>query len=130
MMVPVAALAAGGNVHLDKADIDLYNKGSLQNGARLFVNYCMGCHSLQYMRYNRMGKDLGISDELVADNLLFAADKVKFETTPTEVEGAQYFLAVVVCLFGIIVAIPVSFDLISLLRHWDNQTKRPEKTTI
>ncbi|KPK67251.1 MAG: cytochrome C, partial [Acidithiobacillales bacterium SM23_46] len=49
---------------------------SLQRGARIFVNYCLSCHSAAYMRYNRMGKDLGISEELVKDNLLFAADKV------------------------------------------------------
>ena len=76
MMVPVAALAAGGGVHLDEADIDLYNKGSLQNGARLFVNYCMGCHSLKYMRYNRMGEDIGLTDQQVKDNLMFVGDKV------------------------------------------------------
>ena len=55
--------------------IDLSDKASLQHGARLFVNYCLSCHSISYMRYNRMGEDLGISDELVKENLMFAADK-------------------------------------------------------
>ena len=75
-MVPALGLAAGGGVHLDKADVDLHNKASLQNGARLFVNYCLSCHSAAYMRYSRMGQDLGLSDEQVIDNLMFAADKV------------------------------------------------------
>ncbi len=63
-------------VKLDPVKIDLSDKPSLQNGARIFVNYCLSCHSAAYMRYNRMGRDLGISDELVKGNLLFAADKV------------------------------------------------------
>ncbi len=75
--VPVAAFAAGENgVGLDHVNIDLSDKPSLQRGARIFVNYCLSCHSAGYMRYNRMGHDLGISDELVKENLLFAADKV------------------------------------------------------
>ena len=75
--LPVAALASGGGgVKLDAVNIDLNDKASLQRGARIFVNYCLSCHSAGYMRYNRMGHDLGISDELVKENLLFAADKV------------------------------------------------------
>ena len=76
-LVPSAVLAGGGeHVKLDSVRIDLNNKASLQNGARIFVNYCLSCHSAAYMRYNRMGQDLEISDELVKENLLFAADKV------------------------------------------------------
>jgi ubiquinol-cytochrome c reductase cytochrome c1 subunit len=75
-LVPALGFAAGGSVHLDKADVDLHNKASLQNGARLFVNYCLSCHSAAYMRYNRMGQDLGLSDEQVKGNLMFAADKI------------------------------------------------------
>jgi ubiquinol-cytochrome c reductase cytochrome c1 subunit len=67
---------ASSGAHLDHANIDQHDKESLQRGAKLFVNYCLNCHSANYMRYNRMGKDLGISDKLVKENLLFAADKV------------------------------------------------------
>jgi ubiquinol-cytochrome c reductase cytochrome c1 subunit len=75
--LPAAAWASGGEgVKLDDVNIDLNDKASLQRGARIFVNYCLSCHSAGYMRYNRMGHDLGISDELVKENLLFAADKV------------------------------------------------------
>lgn len=70
------ALAAGGGVHLDKADIDLSNKHSLQRGAKLFVNYCLSCHSAHFQRYNRMARDIGLTDEQVIDNLMFASDKV------------------------------------------------------
>ncbi len=65
--VPWVALAAGG-WHLLDARSNLDDKPSLQRGARTFVNYCLGCHSLQYMRYDRMGRDLGISDALVAEH--------------------------------------------------------------
>ncbi len=65
-----------GEVKCDVVKIDLHDKPSLQNGARIFVNYCLSCHSAAYMRYNRMGQDLGISEELVESSLLFAADKV------------------------------------------------------
>ena len=75
-VLPGVALAAGGeHVKLDPVNIDLSDQDSLQRGARTFVNFCLSCHSASYMRYNRMGADLGISDELVKDNLLFAADK-------------------------------------------------------
>jgi ubiquinol-cytochrome c reductase cytochrome c1 subunit len=72
-----AVLASGGHgAKLDPVNIDLGDQPSLQRGARIFVNYCLSCHSAGYMRYNRMGRDLGISEELVKENLLFAADKV------------------------------------------------------
>jgi len=76
-MLPVLVLAAGDGMHNDKVDIDLNNKASLQNGAKLFVNYCLSCHSAKAMRYNRMGKDLELSDEQVEKNLIFTADYSK-----------------------------------------------------
>ncbi len=76
-VMPFAVMAsAPEGVKLDPVKIDLSDKASLQRGARTFVNYCLSCHSASYMRYNRMGEDLGISEELVKENLLFAADKV------------------------------------------------------
>ena len=79
LMMPLVAFAAGGNVHLDKADIDLDNKESLQRGAKLFINYCLSCHSAAYMRYNRMAADLGLDDKQVQNNMLFVADFSKLE---------------------------------------------------
>jgi ubiquinol-cytochrome c reductase cytochrome c1 subunit len=74
--LPAAGFASSEGVALDRVKVDLSNRDSLQRGARIFVNYCLSCHSASYMRYHRMGQDLGISDELVKENLLFAADKV------------------------------------------------------
>ncbi|MCB1856696.1 MAG: cytochrome c1 [Gammaproteobacteria bacterium] len=74
--VPLVVVAAGGGVHLDAANINLNDKASLQNGARLFVNYCLSCHSAKYQRYNRMARDLGLTDEQVKENLMFTTDKI------------------------------------------------------
>ena len=74
-LAPVCAFAAGG-VHLDHANIDPTNKQSLQRGASLFVNYCLSCHSASLMRYEHMGKDLGIDEKLVSENLIFTGGKV------------------------------------------------------
>lgn len=70
-----AHAAGGGLVHLDKAPVDVSNQASLQNGAKLFVNYCLGCHSAAFMRYNRL-TDIGLTEQEIKDNLLFATDKV------------------------------------------------------
>lgn len=67
------ALAAGGGA-LQPSGHDLENQPSLQRGAKYYVNYCLGCHSLNYVRYNRVGADLGIGDEQMR-SLLFTADK-------------------------------------------------------
>jgi ubiquinol-cytochrome c reductase cytochrome c1 subunit len=74
--LPAAVMAAGGGAHLEHANVDLTDKASLQRGAKLFVNYCLSCHSAAYQRYNRMGKDIGLSDDQVKDNLMLAGEKV------------------------------------------------------
>jgi ubiquinol-cytochrome c reductase cytochrome c1 subunit len=65
------ALAAGGGVHLEDARVDVSNTASLQRGARNFVNYCSGCHSARYVRYNRLAADLQLSEDQVTENLMF-----------------------------------------------------------
>ncbi|MDN3699493.1 MULTISPECIES: cytochrome c1 [Vibrio] len=70
-MLPSLALAAGAGVHLDSANNDMSDKASLQNGAKLFANYCLGCHSTQYQRYERVATDLGIPADLMKENLIF-----------------------------------------------------------
>jgi ubiquinol-cytochrome c reductase cytochrome c1 subunit len=55
---------------------DLSDQEALQRGARTFVNYCLSCHSAAYMRYNRMGLDLGIPDSVLLRNFMFGTDKV------------------------------------------------------
>jgi ubiquinol-cytochrome c reductase cytochrome c1 subunit len=59
LALPALGVAAGGAGYPLQAPIDLHNKASLQKGAKLFVNYCMGCHSLEHQRYNRMARDIG-----------------------------------------------------------------------
>jgi len=67
--------AGGGNTFPnDEIDIDWDDKAAMQRGARTFVNYCMSCHSAEYSRYNRVGADLGIPDDLVLENLVFTTD--------------------------------------------------------
>lgn len=70
-LAPSLCPAAGGGYPLDDARVDLSDQPSLQRGAKYFVNYCMGCHSLDYLRYNRLGRDLGLTDKLVEENLIF-----------------------------------------------------------
>ncbi|EVU19633.1 cytochrome C1 family protein, partial [Vibrio parahaemolyticus V-223/04] len=70
-MLPSLAMAAGANVPLDKANVDLTDKASLQNGAKLFMNYCFACHSTQYQRYERVATDLDIPADLMKENLIF-----------------------------------------------------------
>lgn len=74
--LPALGMAAGGGVPLEKANIDLSDNASLQRGAQIFVNYCLSCHSAAYQRYNRMGKDIGLTDEQVKANLMLAGEKV------------------------------------------------------
>jgi ubiquinol-cytochrome c reductase cytochrome c1 subunit len=73
-LLPALACASEGGVALDKAP-ERASLTSLQNGAKLFVNYCLNCHSASSMRYNRL-KDLGLTDDQIKANLLFSADKV------------------------------------------------------
>ena len=68
--------ASGNGVQLLDANIDLSKKTSLQRGAANFFNYCSGCHSLQYMRYNRIAEDLDLDESLVKSNFMFVGDKI------------------------------------------------------
>ncbi len=74
--LPAAVMASGAGPHLEHANIDLSDKASLQRGAKLFSNYCLSCHSAAYQRYNRMGRDIGLTEDQVRENLMFAGDKV------------------------------------------------------
>jgi ubiquinol-cytochrome c reductase cytochrome c1 subunit len=69
-------MAASAGAKLDHFEVDLRDQASLQRGAQIFTNYCLSCHSASLMRYNRMAKDLGMSDELVMENLMFTTDKI------------------------------------------------------
>lgn len=63
-----------GTMPCDQVELDIENKSSLQNGAKVFMNYCMGCHSLKYARYNRLAADLGIPEDLMLGNIIADPD--------------------------------------------------------
>jgi ubiquinol-cytochrome c reductase cytochrome c1 subunit len=70
------AIANTGGAPWDKFPTEkMSDQGALQNGAKLFVNYCLNCHAASYMRYNRM-TDLGLTEAQIKQNLLFATEKV------------------------------------------------------
>ena len=71
----LTAFANTDTIAWDKAPNKLNDLGSLQNGAKLFVNYCLNCHAAAYMRFNRL-TDIGLTEQQIKDNLLFTTDKV------------------------------------------------------
>ena len=73
-LLPITALASGVEVKLDRAQIQTNDKLSLQRGAQTFVNYCLTCHSADYMRYNRL-RDLGLTEKQISENLIFTGQK-------------------------------------------------------
>lgn len=82
------ASAAGGGIEWDKFPKEkMTDMAALQNGAKLFVNYCLNCHSAAFMRYNRL-RDLGLSEEQIKGNLMFASDKVG-ETMKVSLDAKQ-----------------------------------------
>jgi ubiquinol-cytochrome c reductase cytochrome c1 subunit len=73
--VAMPAFASSDMIPLDKAPNKLNDLSALQNGAKIFVNYCLNCHAAAYMRFNRLN-DIGLTDKQIKDNLLFTTDKV------------------------------------------------------
>lgn len=80
LMVALGAIgsahaAAGGGIQWDQAPNRTNDMPALQNGAKLFVNYCLNCHSASFMRFNRL-RDIGLTEQQIKDNLLVGTDKV------------------------------------------------------
>ena len=75
LVITAPALAAGG-VALEHANVNIRDTTATQRGAKLFVNYCLSCHSASYMRYNRLAEDLNLDEEMVMENLVFADKKI------------------------------------------------------
>jgi ubiquinol-cytochrome c reductase cytochrome c1 subunit len=75
VLLPALVLASEGGFPLDRAPDRNQDLSALQNGAKLFVNYCLNCHSASLVRYNRL-RDIGLSEDQIRENLLFSADKV------------------------------------------------------
>lgn len=88
-------MAAGGSdVHLEHMSPDMSDTVSLQNGLRTYMDYCAGCHSLGYARYNRVARDLEIPEDIFMENIVFSED-AKFgdlmEFAMTEKDGKTWF---------------------------------------
>ncbi len=81
------AQASEGGMAWDKAPVDVTNQASLQSGAKLFVNYCLSCHSAAFMRFNRLN-DIGLTDQQIKDNLLFTTEKIG-ETMKAAIDPKQ-----------------------------------------
>ena len=73
--IPMFGFAAAGEYPLDSVSIDLTDKAAMQDGAKTFVNYCMGCHGAKFQRYERVANDLGISEALMMENLVLTDAK-------------------------------------------------------
>ena len=89
------AHAAGGGIAWDKAPNKTNDMVALQNGAKMFVNYCQNCHAAAYMRFNRL-KDLGLTEQQIKDNLLFSTDKIgETMKVSMEVKNAKDWFGVI-----------------------------------
>ena len=94
LMVAVTANAASdGTVKLDHIQTDVTNIPALQRGAKYFVNYCQGCHSIKYLRYTRLMKDLELTEEQVNQNMIFSGAKVStmMITAMRPIDSTQFF---------------------------------------
>jgi ubiquinol-cytochrome c reductase cytochrome c1 subunit len=92
LLFSAAALAASGGPLL-QAGNDLSDQASLQRGAALYMNYCSGCHSLKFLRYQRMAEDLGLTEEEVMSNLNFTGAKFgeQIQVTMRDADGTEWF---------------------------------------
>jgi ubiquinol-cytochrome c reductase cytochrome c1 subunit len=68
-------MSSGGVAHLESSEVNARDLAAAQSGAKWFVNYCMSCHSAQYMRFNRLSEDLNLSEDEVMNNLVFSDAK-------------------------------------------------------
>ncbi|QKK02314.1 MAG: cytochrome c1 [Pseudomonadota bacterium] len=95
LFVCLGARAAGGGGELEQANINLTDTASLQRGAALFINYCMGCHSAQYLRYNRLAQDLDLTEEQVESHLLFGDREISdYMLTAMDADQAEEWFGI------------------------------------
>jgi len=75
LLAPLIGWASEGGYRLDRSPHDSRDLVSLQSGARTYMNYCLGCHGMQFMRYEGL-KEIGLTEAQIRDNLMFSAEKV------------------------------------------------------
>jgi ubiquinol-cytochrome c reductase cytochrome c1 subunit len=91
LLLPLLAIAAEGGYRLDSSPHDVKDLVSLQSGARTYVNYCLGCHSAQYVRYKSL-TEIGLTEAQIRDNLLFTGEKVgDMMKAPLPAQAKQWF---------------------------------------
>lgn len=94
-LLPTLVLASEGGFPLDRAPNRSTDMAALQNGAKLFVNYCLNCHAAASMRYNRL-RDIGLTEDQIKNNLLFTSDKVgDLMKTSMSAKDAKAFFGVI-----------------------------------
>jgi ubiquinol-cytochrome c reductase cytochrome c1 subunit len=93
LCVTTNVYSSGGGSQLENAQTNIRSKESLRNGAKLYMNYCSSCHSLQYQRYSRMAKDLELTEEETMGNLVFTDAKFTDHMTMTmsEEDATKWF---------------------------------------
>ena len=93
LCLPGFSALAAGDAHIEHSGANVLDKASLQRGAKWYVNYCLGCHSLSYMRYNRMAADLQLSEAEMMQNLVFSAAKFgeTMDISMDEVQAEAWF---------------------------------------
>ncbi len=93
VILPTFAFASGGGAHLDHAPVDVTDHESLKRGAKLFMNYCLSCHSAKFMRYKRMADDLGMEDSEVLENLVYTGAKIHdtMDIAMSDADAAAWF---------------------------------------
>ncbi|MCL2830108.1 MAG: cytochrome c1 [Betaproteobacteria bacterium] len=75
LFAPAMALASGAELHLDRWPGSVKDQAALQNGAELFVHYCLNCHGASYLRYNRL-TEIGLTEEQIKEKLMYTAEKI------------------------------------------------------
>jgi ubiquinol-cytochrome c reductase cytochrome c1 subunit len=92
-LAAVAQHTGDGALQMEPANTDVGDLASLQRGAKYFVNYCLGCHSAQYVRYNRLGADLELTEAQLVENIMFTGER-PFDTMTnamTDEDAARWF---------------------------------------
>ena len=93
LLLPVASftVSASGGAGVEHSGANIEDTASLQRGAKWYVNYCLGCHTLAYQRYNRLAEDLDLSEEMVMQNLVYSdakfADTMGIAMDPEQAEA-------------------------------------------
>ncbi len=93
LLAAAEVFAAGRAGNFPPSEVNVHDVASLQRGAKLFVNYCAGCHSMDFVRYSRLVQDLELSEDMVMANLVFGDKKIgdTMSNAMTKEQGEAWF---------------------------------------